>query len=192
MSYYNICILVHMGTVINVNKVYVWFAYGYLANSLAYHFPLGFITETVIVNSLGLLWMNDQPPTESCTWQHTTLTSIPQWYLNPQSQQLIGCRPTPKIVRPLVLALHTIGVQKYQLVILCLGSNSIVGIAVCYGLDGLGIKSQCGQHSLHLSRPTLGPTQPPIQRVLGLFPRIKRPGPDVYHTPPSSIVPRLN
>jgi len=37
------------------------------------------------------------------------------------------------------------------------------------------------------SRPFLGPTQPPIQWVLGaLYPGIKRPGHEVDHSPPSS------
>jgi hypothetical protein len=37
------------------------------------------------------------------------------------------------------------------------------------------------------SRPALGPTQPPIQWVSeALFPRIKRPGHEIDHSPPSS------
>jgi len=67
MIYHNIHTLVRMGTVISVNKVYIWFTYGCLVNSLAYHYSLGFITETEIVNSVGLLWMSDQPHTETCT-----------------------------------------------------------------------------------------------------------------------------
>jgi hypothetical protein len=55
MIYHNIHMLVRMGTVISVNKDYIWFTYGCLAYSLAYHYSLGFITETEILNSLGLL-----------------------------------------------------------------------------------------------------------------------------------------
>jgi hypothetical protein len=38
------------------------------------------------------------------------------------------------------------------------------------------------------SRPTLGPTQPPIQRIPGtLCLGIKRPGREAHHSPPSSV-----
>jgi hypothetical protein len=45
------------------------------------------------------------------------------------------------------------------------GPGSSVGIATGYRLDGLGIESWWGRDFPHLSRPTLGPTQPPVQRV---------------------------
>jgi hypothetical protein len=38
----------------------------------------------------------------------------------------------------------------------------------------------------YLSRPALGPTQPPIQWVSGLSRGVKWPGRDVDHPPPSS------
>jgi hypothetical protein len=50
------------------------------------------------------------------------------------------------------------------------GRYSSVGIATRYGLDGLGIEFRWRRDFPHPSRPVLGPTQPPIQRVLGLFP----------------------
>jgi len=49
-----------------------------------------------------------------------------------------------------------------------MGQDSSVGIATCYGLDGPGIEFRWGQDFLHLSRPALGPTQPPIQWIPGL------------------------
>jgi hypothetical protein len=48
------------------------------------------------------------------------------------------------------------------------GQDSTVSIATRYGLDGLGIESRWGRDFPHPSRPTLGPTQPPIQWVPGL------------------------
>ena len=45
------------------------------------------------------------------------------------------------------------------------GLGSMVGIAIDYGLDGPGIESRFGRDFPYLSRPALGPTQPPVQRV---------------------------
>jgi hypothetical protein len=61
------------------------------------------------------------------------------------------------------------------------GRDSLGGIATRYGLDGPGIESRWGGDFSQPSRPALGPTQPPIQWVPGLFP-----GLEVDHPPPSS------
>jgi hypothetical protein len=48
------------------------------------------------------------------------------------------------------------------------GPGSSVDIATGYGLNGPEIESRWGRDFLHLSRPALGPTQPPVQWVPGL------------------------
>ena len=69
------------------------------------------------------------------------------------------------------------------------GPGSLVDIATGFGLDGPGIESQWRRDFPHLSRPALGPTQPPVQWVPGLSPGGKeRPGRDADPSPPSSVV----
>ena len=53
----------------------------------------------------------------------------------------------------------------HRLYKLRVGRDRSVGIATRYWLDGPGIESCWGRDLLHLSRPVLGPTQPPVQWV---------------------------
>jgi hypothetical protein len=66
--------------------------------------------------------------------------------------------------------------------LLPVGRDSSVGIATLYGLEGPGIESRWGRDYPHPPRPALGPTQPPMQWVLSLFP-----GCGVDHPPSSSV-----
>jgi hypothetical protein len=70
---------------------------------------------------------------------------------------------------------------------------SSVSIVSDYGLDdrAIGVRSPAGAEefsSASVSRPAMGPTQPPVQWVpVVLSPGIKaRPGRDADHSPPSS------
>ena len=53
--------------------------------------------------------------------------------------------------------------QKCKIYTYKCGPGSVVGIATGYGLDGPGIESRWEGDFPHLSRPALGPTQPPVQ-----------------------------
>ena len=66
-----------------------------------------------------------------------------------------------------------------------------VDIATRYGLDGPGIESRWVRDFPHLSRPTLRPTQPPVQWVPGFSYGVKRPGRGVDHPPTHLVVRRL-
>ena len=69
------------------------------------------------------------------------------------------------------------------------GAGSVVCIATGYGLDGPWIESRWRRDFPHVSRPTLGPTQPPVQWLPGLSPGGKeRPRRNADPSPPSSAV----
>ena len=68
------------------------------------------------------------------------------------------------------------------------GPGSVVGIATGYGLDGPGSNPGGRRDFSHLSRPALGPTQPPVQWISGLSQGKERPGRGSDPSPPSSAV----
>jgi hypothetical protein len=66
-----------------------------------------------------------------------------------------------------------------------LGRYTSVAIVTRYCLDGPGMKSLWWQDFPHLSRPALGPIQPPMQLVPGFFPDGKAPW--AWGKPPTTI-----
>ena len=66
--------------------------------------------------------------------------------------------------------------QSHFSAVVLVGRDSAVGIATRYVLEGTRIESRCGRDFPHPFRPDLGPTHPPIQRVLGFFPGGKAAG----------------
>ena len=77
--------------------------------------------------------------------------------------------------------------EKFLAPIVACGPGSSVGIVTGYGLDGPGSNSGGGRDFPHLSRPALGPTQPPVQLAQS-FPGVKS-GRGVTLTPHPLLVP---
>jgi hypothetical protein len=68
------------------------------------------------------------------------------------------------------------------------GLGSVVGIATAYGVDGPGIESRWRRDFPHLSRPALGPSQPPVQWVQSISRGEERPAREADTSP--LLVPR--
>jgi hypothetical protein len=71
---------------------------------------------------------------------------------------------TKKVLKTVYLCQQQITLAVY---FKCL-PGSVFSVVIGYGLDGPGSNPGGGQDFLRLSRPALGPTQPPVQLVLGL------------------------
>ena len=91
-------------------------------------------------------------------------------------------------MRPSDLHQELFCIRNCTLVLCMCGPGSSVGIAIGYGLDGQEIESRWGWDFPHLSRPSLGPTQLPVQWVRGLSRGKERPGRDADPLPSFSAV----
>ena len=76
-----------------------------------------------------------------------------------------------------------------QLLVVDVGRDSSVGVATRYLLDCPEIECWWGRDFPHLSRPALGPNQPPIQWVTGSYLGLNRPERGADHPP--HLAPRL-
>jgi hypothetical protein len=76
----------------------------------------------------------------------------------------------------------------YTYIYIYVGRKSVVGIETRYELDGPGIEYRWGRDFPRQSRPTLGPTQPPIQLIPGSFQGLERHGRGLDLPHPSSAL----
>lgn len=96
------------------------------------------------------------------------------------------CRQYTVVIHQVAFRLRML----YKLSFVCasaLGSwESVIGIAICCGLDSLGIEYRWRQGFPCLSRLAMGPTEPPVLWVLGSFLGVKHLGHDADRPVPSS------
>jgi hypothetical protein len=88
------------------------------------------------------------------TGQHHTPAALLQGKTPVPIKQEVGCAPEP--------------VSTFRRITFATGGrDGAVGTATRYGMDGPGIESRWRRDFPQLSRPALGPTQPPTQWVSG-------------------------
>ena len=78
----------------------------------------------------------------------------------------LDCCVTKRKIRVSVFMLRI--TSYFQITVATRGTGSSVGVVTDDGMDGPRIESRWGRDFPHLSRPTLWPTQPPVQWVQGL------------------------
>jgi hypothetical protein len=131
------------------------------------HLMILFITRTVQVEEYKSV------SSSSCSFLHSPVTSS---LLSPNILHSTLFSNNPSLHSFLNVSdqvshpYNTIGRIKILYDLNIRGPGSVVGIATGYGVDGPGIESRWGRDFPHLSRPTLGPTQFPVQWV----PRLSR------------------
>jgi hypothetical protein len=97
--------------------------------------------------------------TQSCFTSHCMIVVCTLWNRRMDNEKKLDVGVFNFLPQPTFLRLIN-----RELIILCRPGSS-VGVVTGYGLDGPGIQSRLGGDFPHLSRPALGPTQPPVQWV---------------------------
>jgi hypothetical protein len=142
----------------------IHFLYCYLCMILALHVTIFLLTSVKLVSNVSLfvtLLLHGQSSKKIL--QNRVGTIFTSIYDTPPLQSSI-LRKTP---------------------IKNVGRDNIVSIVTCYGLDGPGIKFRWRQDFPHLSRPTLGPTQPYNGYWVSFLGGVKRTEHGINHLPPS-------
>jgi len=78
---------------------------------------------------------------------------------------------------------HEVYLHKPRQYSIACGPGGVIGTAMGYGLNGLGIESRWGRDFPHLSSPALGPNQPPVEWVPRLLRGKERLGRDAEPSP---------